>query len=114
MSKGAAKDRYKKRKIAEAKASGMCIQCKREPAMPGCMRCDGCRAKRREISRRYKDTYNDNTRLRRLEYKRLVIEYYGGRCVCCGEVVPEFLTVDHINGGGAAHRREIGDRKSVV
>lgn len=37
-----------------------------------------------------------------------VITHYGGRCACCGETEPLFLTIDHINGGGTAHRKEIG------
>lgn len=34
-----------------------------------------------------------------------MIAAYGGRCECCGEAEPEFLTLDHVGGGGAAHRR---------
>lgn len=34
-----------------------------------------------------------------------VIAAYGGRCSCCGESRWEFLSVDHINGGGAILRR---------
>jgi hypothetical protein len=30
---------------------------------------------------------------------------YGGRCACCGEARPEFLTIDHIYGDGASERR---------
>ena len=37
-----------------------------------------------------------------------VIEAYGGKCVLCGETHWEFLTIDHINGGGSEHRRNIG------
>lgn len=30
---------------------------------------------------------------------------YGGyRCVCCGIIEPEFLSIDHINGDGRKHR----------
>jgi hypothetical protein len=36
-----------------------------------------------------------------------LIEGYGGKCACCGETEPAFLTLDHIGGGGAAHRRSI-------
>jgi hypothetical protein len=36
-----------------------------------------------------------------------VIEAYGGECVCCGESLPEFLTVDHTDGGGSDHRRKV-------
>ena len=31
-------------------------------------------------------------------------------CACCGEARMGFLTVDHINGGGNAHKREIGSK----
>lgn len=29
------------------------------------------------------------------------------RCACCGEKHIEFLTIDHINGGGTKERKEI-------
>lgn len=32
----------------------------------------------------------------------------GGKCLCCREDDLRFLTVDHINRGGAAHRRAVG------
>lgn len=32
----------------------------------------------------------------------------GGSCVCCSESDLRFLTVDHLNRGGAEHRREVG------
>lgn len=36
------------------------------------------------------------------------MDAYGGRvCSCCGETELLFLTLDHINEDGAAHRREI-------
>lgn len=37
-----------------------------------------------------------------------VIKAYGGSCECCGESNPYFMTVDHVDGGGAKHRREVG------
>src|SRR3989304_6254325 len=33
------------------------------------------------------------------------------KCACCGDGNIEFLTIDHINGGGAKHRRELGGGK---
>ena len=36
------------------------------------------------------------------------IDHYGGKCACCGETEIEFLVIDHINGGGTQHRKEIG------
>src|SRR5437899_2006489 len=46
-------------------------------------------------------------RVRRLNRRRQVIAAYGGQCACCGETTTEFLAVDHINGGGAAHRTSV-------
>ncbi len=34
-----------------------------------------------------------------------VINHYGGKCDCCGEDNIEFLSLDHINGGGNQHRK---------
>lgn len=37
-----------------------------------------------------------------------ILTVYGARCACCGEAEPKFLTIDHVNGGGEKHRKEIG------
>lgn len=37
-----------------------------------------------------------------------VFGYYGKNCICCGESEPHFLSIDHIEGGGNRHRKEIG------
>lgn len=37
-----------------------------------------------------------------------VLTHYGLSCACCGESTYQFLTIDHINGGGGKHRRSIG------
>lgn len=39
--------------------------------------------------------------------KETVIKHYGGECECCGETDHDILTVDHINGDGAEHRKEV-------
>lgn len=36
-----------------------------------------------------------------------VLQEYGGRCACCGEMTPQFLAIDHVNNDGEAHRREL-------
>lgn len=33
---------------------------------------------------------------------------YGNKCACCGEDRLPFLAIDHLNGGGAAHKRSLG------
>lgn len=43
--------------------------------------------------------------------RMVVLMHYGGmppKCACCGEASNEFLAIDHIKGGGNAHRRSVG------
>ena len=40
--------------------------------------------------------------------KTTILAHYGNKCACCGETRWEFLVIDHINGGGKKHIREIG------
>src|ERR1019366_4483037 len=42
------------------------------------------------------------------------IAAYGGKCACCGETERIFLTIDHIGGGGAEHRRQFGGQNKKV
>lgn len=49
----------------------------------------------------------------KLKLRRNVIGYYSRytyKCVCCLDAHLEFLTIDHINGDGSKHRKEIGSR----
>jgi len=53
--------------------------------------------------------------LRRKKYRQWydklrdeIIKEYGGKCGCCGEKRVEFLSIDHINGGGTKHRKILG------
>jgi hypothetical protein len=50
-------------------------------------------------------------RTKRIKLKLDVIEAYGGVCACCGDAHHEFLTIDHIDGRGAAHRLELSKGK---
>ncbi len=40
--------------------------------------------------------------------KSAVLLAYGSGCACCGLDDPEALTIDHVDGGGNKHRRELG------
>jgi len=55
---------------------------------------------------RFRQAQNAWAKKRRQEVKQQVIEHYGGCCDCCGEEHQEFLSIDHVNGGGRKHRRE--------
>lgn len=43
--------------------------------------------------------------------RRECIEAYGNRCSCCGEKEYDFLTMEHINGGG---RKELAMTHTVI
>jgi len=48
----------------------------------------------------------------RKKVRERVFRRYGGErpaCSCCGESQDEFLTIDHIDGGGTKHRRSCRD-----
>lgn len=40
--------------------------------------------------------------------KIATLTHYGGKCTCCGEGEPKFLTIDHINDDGYLNRRQNG------
>lgn len=45
---------------------------------------------------------------KRIALKMAAFDAYGGRfCACCGENIPDFLTIDHIHNDGAEHRKKI-------
>ena len=56
--------------------------------------------KHREINLKSQKQY-------RKKAKKEALEHYGGKCVCCGEFRYEFLSFDHINGGGRKHSKSI-------
>jgi hypothetical protein len=38
---------------------------------------------------------------------------YGGKCACCGESEPRFLTLEHARRDGNVHRRRLGGQMQV-
>lgn len=58
----------------------------------------------------YREQKKRAERERRRAKQREVIDHYGGRCACCGEAEPMFLTLDHVNGGGSQDRKKTGLR----
>lgn len=49
----------------------------------------------------------------RWKLKLQLIEGYGGKCSCCGEKRPEFLSLDHVHNDGNAHRKELATNSKV-
>jgi len=57
---------------------------------------------------------NKQARERTKELKAEVIAAYGGRCVCCGNDYPELMTIHHIAGDGAAHRKSLFGKSYIA
>jgi len=57
-----------------------------------------------------RDRLNKGRRERRIKLKRQILSHYSNNtliCGCCSESIYDFLTIDHINGGGRKHIQEI-------
>ena len=66
------------------------------------------RAASRLYGQEHKEEISAKRKLQRRQLKQTVLDAYGGVCACCGESTYEFLTIDHMNGDGAVHRRLLG------
>jgi len=44
----------------------------------------------------------------RVKLRKEIFLNYGNKCTCCGELSYKFLTIDHVNNDGKAHRKQIG------
>ena len=66
-----------------------------------------CKECQRLYHRLTKSHHHEVTKLWRQNHKEQVMNHYGNKCACCGESRIEFLTIDHIHGGGNKHRKEI-------
>lgn len=62
----------------------------------------------RERDRKRSKIKSKQQQERMIEMKKRVFKEYGGKCMCCGEETFEFLSVDHTNGDGYSHRKELG------
>ena len=68
-----------------------------------------------ESKQKYAETHREENKARgkayRLELRLFALERYGKICYCCAEHRWQFLSIDHPNNDGAAHRREISGRR---
>lgn len=97
-------------RVAKLREEGKCLNCA-EPVSPGPL-CNSC--KKTNLDRYYenKEIYLSKAKDRRQRLKREAFAAYGGAiCACCGETSIEFLTLDHIAGDGAAHRKRVTEER---
>ena len=65
---------------------------------------------KKEYYSKNKERINQQTKEYHRRTKIGILSHYAGKppkCACCGESHIEFLGIDHINGKGTKHRREI-------
>jgi len=76
---------------------GCCTRCGNSP-LETTRLCEPCAEKERQRSR-----------VKSLRLKREVLTAYGNPpvCICCKESNLKFLTIDHVDGGGNQHRKQI-------
>lgn len=86
----------RKKKYHRLRQSGCCVNCgvQKEDKKALCPDC--C------------SEFSKNARAFNRKRKQQALDAYGRICQCCGEDNIEFLTIDHIDGGGSAHRRITG------
>lgn len=65
--------------------------------------CKSCCVKRGE----------NNRKKQVLKLRKQIFSFYGDKCSCCGESNYKFLTIDHINNNGGAHKRSIGNGRKA-
>ncbi|HUW17672.1 MAG TPA: hypothetical protein VMW16_00035 [Sedimentisphaerales bacterium] len=65
-------------------------------------------------SRKRNERNKQHNKTERDSLKTEVFSAYGGKCVCCGENNLMFLSIDHINGQGTRHRRQIGGSSNLL
>ena len=84
----------------KTRLQGYCSECHRKKSLEW----------NKKNPERHKVNVTKSSKKLTVEAKIKVIEYYSGgtgKCACCPEKYIEFLTIDHINGNGNQHRREI-------
>lgn len=88
---------YHQKQYADRRAAGQCAVCE-ESAQPGHAFCTDCLSRKNAVAR-----------VRWSRLREAAIDAYGGpTCVGCGEDDATILELDHVDGGGNSHRREIG------
>ena len=94
---------YSKNRYEARKKAGLCM-CGKEPT-EGKKSCLACLERDRK-----------RTTVKIAELRSEAISKYGGKCMCCADGPCEedwlpYLHLDHIDGGGTAHRRELRGSK---
>lgn len=67
---------------------------------------------RKGTKKEYIERRKERTMTKHYEYKKIVFDYYGNKCNCCGENNPFFLQIDHVDNDGYKEKTKTGKRIS--
>ncbi len=105
---------HTKEKYRQHRAAGKCGSCGLVDAEPNKACCRKCLDYQKSWHHSTKSRPGRKETMRRksartyVKLRQGVLTAYGRCCACCGTTVEDFLTVDHIHGGGRQHEKEIG------
>ena len=84
------------------------------PKCPECAKAkySQCTACHTAYAKRFRKMFPERvaaaTKRSNVKVKSQMIAAYGGKCVCCGETEPAFLTIDHVNRDRREHLQREG------
>jgi hypothetical protein len=123
----------RKKQYQRLRETGLCHNCGKTPPESCKTLCSACTTKANEKSREKREQWRtaalciqcgmpaiksrcqqciDKANERRKIRRDTVYAHYGNKCACCGETIPAFLTIDHINNDGAIDRKTFGVGKA--
>lgn len=124
--------RKPKNRAGKSEGTRICSSCKRDIRIEDfykdrtrrdglsayCKTCGALRHRdwwQRKTGKRYSKEYRSvaSTTSRR-KLRKEVLDYYGGKCACCGETTYEFLCIDHVENNGGAFRRSQPSNTTVT
>ena len=110
------KNENERKRLLRRKERGVCVTCARKAQGKGirCGRCGELHLRLQNERMRTSPTKRKiaSERMRRWKdsLRKQIIIGYGGKCKCCGETIPEFLTLDHKKNDGAECRKTQGHK----
>lgn len=87
---------------------GTCYYCGTGEPSNGTGLCESCYQRFSYGVTKTKYEYADYYKKYHDKLKQQIFDHYGWTCVCCGETILRFLTIDHMNNNGKQHRKEVG------
>ena len=98
-------EKRQRRRILRTKRNKLksnCDHCSK-PSRPGKILCQSC-----------SDLVRENAKLRRKENKQFIINYFGGKCIECGEMDIRCLSLDHLDKNGKLDRTSDTGKKQLT